>query len=204
VRSVASFAPRGTCRIIEPGGGACQLRWFDAARHNDEKVLNPNEAGALQRQFLDRVRSGNLPTKARDMAFLRVEMLEEKVRSNDIQLPPGPTPLEIAAAYLSIDPNKLESEPLLVSLLILLGPAVSGLASDAVAAAVVDYLAGEPNVILARLQSEKPDIVSIKAGSFEFTDISARGCLELVVRGEKPVTLMVKSPRAAGRNRCRE
>jgi hypothetical protein len=68
----------------------------------------------------------------------------------------------------------------------------------------VDYLTGEPKVILARLQSEKPDIVSVKSGAFEFIDMSARGCFELEVRGEKPITLMVKSPSAIGRNRCRE
>ncbi|WFU33603.1 hypothetical protein QA635_03895 [Bradyrhizobium brasilense] len=204
VRSIASFAPRGTCRIIEPGGGACQLRWFDAARSNEEKVSDPNRAGAPQRQFLDRVRSGNLPIKTSDMAFLRVELLEDKVKSSDIKLPPGPTPFETAAAYLAIDPNKLEPEPLLVSLLILLGPAVSGQTSDAVAAALVDYLASNPKMILARFQAEKPEVISYKAGSFEFIDMSARGCVELVLRGEKPVTLMVKSPRAAGRTRCRE
>jgi hypothetical protein len=186
VRSVASFAPRGTCRVIEPGGGACQLRWFDTARHNDEKIPNPSEAGAPPRQFLDRVRDGSLPTKARGMAFANIGMLEEKVKRNDVKVPVEPTPFEIAAAYLAIDPNKLEPEPLLVSLLILLGPAVSRSAGDAVAAALVDYLTGEPKVILARLQSEKPDIVSVKSGAFEFIDMSARGCFELEVRGEKP------------------
>lgn len=203
VRSIASFAPRGTCRIIEPGGGACQLRWFDAARGNDEKLTDPNRAGATQRQFLDRVRSGSLSVRTRDTAYLRVDFLEEKVKSSDIKLPPEPTPLETAAAYLAIDPNKLEPEPLLISLLILLGPAVSGQAGDAVAAALVDYLANNPKMILARFQAEKPEVISDKAGSFEFVDMSARGCLELVVRGEKPVTLMVKSPRAVGRTRCR-
>lgn len=204
VRSVVSFAPRGTCRIIEPGGGACQLRWFDAARGNDEKIADPNRAGAPPRQFLDRVRSGNLSTKTRDMAFLRVEWLEEKVRSNDVKLPLGPTPFEIAAAYLSIDPHKLEPEPLLVSLLILLGPAVSGITGDLVAAALVDYLADDPKAILARFRSEKPDVISVKPGSFELVDMSAFGCFELMIRTEKPVTLMVKSPRAIGRTRCRE
>ncbi|XUJ32217.1 hypothetical protein ACQ5SK_26625 [Bradyrhizobium japonicum] len=98
VRSIASFAPRGTCRIIEPGGGACQLRWFDAARGNDEKLTDPNRAGATQRQFLDRVRSGSLSVRTRDTAYLRVDFLEEKVKSSDIKLPPEPTPLETAAA----------------------------------------------------------------------------------------------------------
>ncbi|MFK4653717.1 hypothetical protein ABIF97_003651 [Bradyrhizobium japonicum] len=81
---------------------------------------------------------------------------------------------------------------------------MSGQAGDAVAAALVDYLANNPKMILARFQAEKPEVISDKAGSFEFVDMSARGCLELVVRGEKPVTLMVKSPRAVGRTRCRE
>ncbi|MDH6258294.1 hypothetical protein [Bradyrhizobium sp. BR13661] len=204
VRSVVSFAPRGTCRIIEPGGGACQLRWFDAARPKDEKVLDPNAAAGPYRQFLDRVRSGNLPTKARDISFLRVELLEEKVKGRGIELPPGSTPTETAAAYLSLDPNELEPEPLLVALLILLGPGVSAATNDEVAAALVDYLANEPKIILGRLQSERPEIVSVRTGSLEFRDESARGCLELVISGSRPVTLMVKSPRAAGRSRCRE
>jgi hypothetical protein len=204
VRSIASYAPRGTCRIIEPGGGACQLRWFDAARSNDEKIDDPNRAGAPPRQFLDRVRSGNLSIRRLDTAFLRVDALEERVKSSNIKLPLGPTPFETAAAYLSIDPNKLEPESLVTSMLILLGPAVSVQTSDAVAAALVDYLAGNPKMVLARFQAERPEVISGKVGSFEFTDMSARGCLEIVIRGEKPVTLMVKSPRAAGRARCRE
>jgi hypothetical protein len=81
---------------------------------------------------------------------------------------------------------------------------VSGQTGDAVAAALVDYLASNPKMILARFQAERPEVNSVKTGSFEFIDMSARGCLELVVRGEKPVTLMVKSPHAMGRTRCRE
>jgi hypothetical protein len=131
-------------------------------------------------------------------------MLEERVKSKDLRLPPEPTPFELAAAYLTIDPSKLEPELLVLSLLILLGPQVSASVNDTVAAALVDYLASEPKLILYRFQSEKPDVRSLKVGELDFTDFSVRGCLELVIGGAPPVSLMVKSPHAAGRARCRE
>lgn len=201
VRTAMSFAPRGTCRVIETGGGSCQLRWVDAAR-GDQKL--PDEAGAIQRTFLDRVREGSLPTNARG-SLMRANTLIELIRSRGIRLPVGPTPLEAAAAYLALEPEKLEPEPLLASYLIMLGPAVEQIAGEKAAVVLVDYFFSELKTILERLQSmSSPERRQYKSENLVLVDDVTRGCLELTITNPKPMVLMVKSPRAGVRARCRE
>jgi hypothetical protein len=205
VRSAASFAPRGTCRVIEPGGGSCQLRWFDAARGNDEKLANPNAAGATQRLFLDRVRKGALPTRMKDVPIPGVEDIIEALRKNDVKLPGDPTPFEAAAAYLALDPERQQPELLLACYLIMLGPPVEDQAGAKAAAALVDYLAIQRKTILERVRAKSnTDRATYKSDDLFLVDESSFGCLELVVNFPKPLLLMVKSPRSGGRARCRE
>lgn len=207
VRSIISFAPRGTCRIIEPGGGSCQLRWFDAARGNNEKLSDAASAGRVQREFLRRAREGELGTKAKGMpqVVLSVEALLEQVRRQDRRMPPEPSAFEAAAAYLGLEPERQDPEHLLTAYLILLGPPVEATGGKAAAAALVDYMVGEIKSILERVRAKS----SLPARTFKFEGIEileegARGCLELQIRADKPLLLMIKTPHATGRQRCRE
>jgi hypothetical protein len=210
VRTAASFAPRGTCRVIEPGNNSCQLRWLDAARGNDEKLADPAGASRIQLEFLKRVRDGELGAKtgAVKRESLTVEALMAGVRRNDRRLPPDPIPLEVAAAYLSLDPEKQEAEQLLTSYLIVLGPPVLRLAGDKTAAALIEFLALESKSILERIRSNAPPPVrTYKTDAIDLRDESAHGCLELIIRAPgrtEPFIAMVKTPRSIERPRCRE
>lgn len=136
VRTAVSIAPRGTCRVIEPASNSCQLRWLDSARGNEDKLNDPAAASRVQLQFLKRVREGELgPNREIQRDWLSVEVLIGDIKKRDRRLPRDPTPLEVAAAYLAIDPEKQHVQELLISYLIVLGPPVQAIAGDKVAAA---------------------------------------------------------------------
>jgi hypothetical protein len=212
VRTAASLAPRGTCRVIEPGDNSCQLRWWDAARGDNEKLTDPAGASRIQQEFLKRVRDGELGPKNSPVKreSLTVEALIAGVRKSDRRLPPDPTPLEAAAAYLSLDPEKQEAELLLTSYLILLGPPVQMMAPEKTAT-LVDFLASELGSIFERIRSSSaPSPRPYKIDGNDIVDESARGCLELTIRAPvrperpEPLILMIKTPHSIGSRRCRE
>lgn len=130
---------------------------------------------------------------------LSVEALVDQVKKQDRRMPPEPSPFGTAAAYLALEPERQEAEPLLTAYLILWGPPVETMGGKAAAGVLVEFLLVEIKGILERVKAKSSSPPrTFKIEGIELVEESARGCLELRIQADEPLIVMIKTPHATG------